>query len=229
MLRLWNLSLLLSTFSLTILGTFLTRSGVLDSVHAFTTSGIGPVILGFFGLIVAVTVALIAWRGDRLRSPGAIDSPVSREGAFLANNLLFGAFAFVVLLGTVFPLLSEAINGQRISVGSPYFDRMTMPIVVALLFIMAIAPVLPWRKASGELLRPRRTRPQSAPRLWPRCVRGGIGGPPAGAGHPTSGDTGPAGSGQRRHDRPHRGRRGGRGLCRQPLLCSPDRGHVATG
>ncbi|MDQ1376896.1 MAG: cytochrome c-type biosis protein CcmF [Acidimicrobiaceae bacterium] len=155
MLRLWNLSLLLATFSLTILGTFLTRSGVLQSVHAFTTSGIGPLILGFFGLTVAVTITLIAWRGDRLRSPGTIDSPVSREGAFLANNLLFAAFAFVVLLGTVFPLLSEAINGQQISVGEPYFDRMTMPIMIALLFLMAIAPVLPWRKASGELLRKR--------------------------------------------------------------------------
>jgi cytochrome c-type biogenesis protein CcmF len=155
MLRLWNLSLLLATFSLTILGTFLTRSGVLESVHAFTTSGIGPLILAFFGIIVAVTVGLIAWRGDRLRSPGAIDSPISREGAFLANNLLFAAFAFVVLLGTVFPLLAEALNGKQISVGEPYFDRMTMPIVVALLFLMAIAPVLPWRKASGELLRKR--------------------------------------------------------------------------
>jgi cytochrome c-type biogenesis protein CcmF len=155
MLRLWNLSLLLATFSLTILGTFLTRSGVLQSVHAFTTSGIGPAILAFFALIVAVTVVLIAWRGDRLRSPGSIDSPVSREGAFLANNLLFAAFAFIVLLGTVFPLLSEAINGQQISVGSPYFDRMTMPVVVGLLFLMAVAPVLPWRKASAELLRHR--------------------------------------------------------------------------
>jgi cytochrome c-type biogenesis protein CcmF len=155
MLRLWNLSLLLATFSLTILGTFLTRSGVLQSVHAFSQSGIGPMILAFFGIIVLVTVGLIAWRGDKLRSPGAIDSPISREGAFLANNLLFAAFAFVVLLGTVFPLLSEALNGQQISVGEPYFDKMTMPIVVALLFMMAIAPVLPWRKASGELLRTR--------------------------------------------------------------------------
>ncbi len=155
MLRLWNLSLLLATFSLTILGTFLTRSGVLDSVHAFTTSGIGPAILAFFAVIVAVTIGLIAWRGERLRSPGAIDSPVSREGAFLANNVLFAAFAFIVLLGTVFPLLAEAINGQRISVGSPYFNRMTMPVVVALLFLMAVAPVLPWRKATTELLRVR--------------------------------------------------------------------------
>ncbi len=155
MLRLWNLSLLLATFSLTILGTFLTRSGVLDSVHSFTESGIGPTILGFFGVVVGTTIALIAWRGDRLRSPGAIDSPVSREGAFLVNNLLFAAFAFVVLLGTVFPLIAEAINGQRIAVGEPYFNRMVMPIVVALLFLMAVAPVLPWRKASGELLRHR--------------------------------------------------------------------------
>jgi cytochrome c-type biogenesis protein CcmF len=155
MLRLWNLSLLFATFSLTILGTFLTRSGVLDSVHSFTTSGIGPTILVFFGLVVGTTIALIAWRGDRLRSPGAIDSPVSREGAFLVNNLLFASFAFVVLLGTVFPLIAEAINGQRIAVGEPYFNRMVMPIVVALLFLMAVAPVLPWRKASGELLRHR--------------------------------------------------------------------------
>ena len=155
MLRLWNLSLLLATFSLTILGTFLTRSGVLQSVHSFTTSSLGPLILAFFGIIVAVTVTLIAWRGDRLRSPGAIDSPISREGAFLANNLLFAAFAFVVLLGTVFPLFVQAINGNSISVGEPYFDRMTMPIMVALLFLMAVAPVLPWRKASGELLRHR--------------------------------------------------------------------------
>jgi cytochrome c-type biogenesis protein CcmF len=155
MLRVWNLSLLLATFSLTILGTFLTRSGVLDSVHAFTESPIGPWILSFFGLTVAAAIALIGWRGDQLRSPGSIDSPVSREGAFLANNVLFAAFCFVVLLGTVFPLLAEAINGDRMSVGRPYFDRMTAPIGFALLFLMAVAPALPWRKASGELLRHR--------------------------------------------------------------------------
>jgi cytochrome c-type biogenesis protein CcmF len=155
MLRVWNLSLLCATFALTILGTFLTRSGVLDSVHAFTESGIGPAFLGFFALIVAVSVGLIGWRGDRLRAPGRIDSPLSREGAFFGNNLLFAAFAFVVLLGTVFPLVVEAVNGDRISVGVPYFDRMAMPIGLALLFLMAVAPVLPWRKASGELLRQR--------------------------------------------------------------------------
>ncbi len=155
MLRVWNLSLLVATFSLTILGTFLTRSGVLDSVHSFTESPIGPWLLGFFGAVVAVSLGLIGWRGDRLRAPGHIDSPLSREGAFLANNVVFAAFAFVVLLGTVFPLLVEAVNDDRISVGTPYFNRMTMPLGMVLLFLMAIAPVLPWRKASGELLRTR--------------------------------------------------------------------------
>jgi len=162
MLRVWNLSLLCATFGLTILGTFLTRSGVLDSVHAFSESGIGPLILGFFAVVVAATVGLIGWRGDRLRSPGRIDSPVSREGAFLANNVVFGGFAFVVLLGTVFPLLIEAINGRRLSVGGPYFERMTLPIGLTLLFLMAIAPVLPWRKASAETLRTRL--------LWPAWI-----------------------------------------------------------
>ena len=155
MLRVWNLSLLCATFSLTILGTFLTRSGVLNSVHSFTESNIGPLLLGFFGFVAAVSIGLIAWRGDRLRSPGQIDSPVSREGAFLANNLLFAAFAFVVLLGTVFPLIVEAVGGSQITVGGPYFNRMTGPIVIALLFLMGVGPVLPWRKASGETLRRR--------------------------------------------------------------------------
>jgi cytochrome c-type biogenesis protein CcmF len=155
MLRVWNLSLLCATFALTILGTFITRSGVIDSVHAFSHSDIGDWLLGFFALIVLVTVGLIGWRGDRLRAPGRIDSPVSREGSFLANNVLFAAFAFVVLLGTVFPLVVEAVNGEQLSVGVPYFNRMTMPLGMLILFLMAVAPVLPWRKASGELLRVR--------------------------------------------------------------------------
>lgn len=152
MLRVWNLSLVCATFSLTILGTFLTRSGVTRSVHAFSESGIGPALLAFFAVVVAVTIGLIGWRGDRLRSPGQIDSALSREGAFLANNLLFAAFAFVVLLGTVFPLVVEALNDEQLSVGAPYFQRMSMPIGLALLFLMAVAPVLPWRKTTGETL-----------------------------------------------------------------------------
>ncbi|MDG2027075.1 MAG: heme lyase CcmF/NrfE family subunit [Acidimicrobiales bacterium] len=152
MLRVWNLSLVIATFALTILGTFITRSGVLESVHAFSNSAIGPMLLGFFGLIVLVSLVLIGWRGDQLRAPGRMDSPVSREGAFLANNVLFAAFAFVVLLGTIFPLIVEAVDGRTISVGNPYFERMTMPIGFTLLFLMAIAPILPWRKASSGVL-----------------------------------------------------------------------------
>jgi cytochrome c-type biogenesis protein CcmF len=155
MLRVWNLTLLVATFSLTILGTFLTRSGVVSSVHAFGAGEVDGYLLGFFAAVVVVSLALIAWRGDRLRSPGAIDSPISREGAFLANNVLFSVFAFVVLLGTVFPLIVEALQDRRTVVGAPYFDRLSMPIGMALLFLMAVAPVLPWRAASGDVLRDR--------------------------------------------------------------------------
>ena len=155
MLRVWNLSLLLATFSLTILGTFLTRSGVLNSVHAFSESDIGKYLIVFFGVIVAVSLWLIAWRGDSLRSPGSIDSPVSREGAFLANNVLFALFACVVLLGTVFPLVIEALQNRQIVVGEPFFDQLSKPIGIAMLAMMSIAPVLPWRKASEEVLRQR--------------------------------------------------------------------------
>ena len=155
MLRVWNLSLLCATFALTILGTFLTRSGVVESVHAFSESDIGVWLLSLFGVVVVVTVGLIGWRGDRLRAPGRFDSPISREGSFLLNNILFAVFAFVVLLGTVFPLVVEAVSDDRLSVGVPYFNRMTLPIGLLLLFLMAVAPVLPWRKASTELLRVR--------------------------------------------------------------------------
>src|SRR5579862_4013996 len=134
LLRIWNLSLLIATFSLTILGTFLTRSGVVQSVHAFSDSGVGPSLLALFAVVVLSGVGLIAWRGDRLRAAGTIDSAASREGAFLVNNLLFAAFAFVVLLGTVFPMLAQALDGQTLSIGRPYFDTMTLPIGVALLF-----------------------------------------------------------------------------------------------
>jgi cytochrome c-type biogenesis protein CcmF len=155
MLRVWNLSLIVATFCLTIFGTFLTRSGVIASVHSFTLSPIGPALLGFLAFVAAVSIGLIAWRGDRLRTPGRIDSPVSRESAFLANNLLFAGLAFVVLLGTVYPLIAEAIANRRLSVGEPYFDRMTTPLGITLLFLMAAAPALPWRAANEQTLRRR--------------------------------------------------------------------------
>lgn len=155
MLRVWNLSLVLSTFCLTILGTFLTRSGVINSVHAFSQSDIGPWLLTFLGLCTFLSVGLIFWRGDQLRSPGRIDSAISREAAFLLNNLLFAGFALVVLTGTVFPLLVQALQNKQITVGEPYFTRLGVPIGIALLFLMAVGPVLPWRAASGQLLRDR--------------------------------------------------------------------------
>jgi cytochrome c-type biogenesis protein CcmF len=165
MLRLWNLSLVTATFCLTILGTFLTRSGVVNSVHSFTQSPIGPWLLTFLGTVAAGSVGLIAWRADRLRAPGRIDSPVSRENAFLVNNLLFAGFALVVLLGTVFPLVAEAYDGRQLSVGEPYFDTMTRPVGFALLFLMAVAPVLPWRAASGPVLHRRLVGPAWAAAL----------------------------------------------------------------
>ena len=152
LLRVWNLSLCVATFSLTILGTFLTRSGVIESVHAFSTSSLGPLLIGFFLVVIAVGFGLIAWRGDRLRSPGGIDAPLGREGAFLVNNLLFVGFAAVVLLGTLFPLLYEAVENQQVTVGAPYFNTVAVPVGLALLFLMAVAPALSWRKIDGAVL-----------------------------------------------------------------------------
>ncbi len=152
LMRVWNLSLSIATFALTILGTFLTRSGVITSVHAFSESSLGPLLIGFFFAVVIVGFGLIAWRGDRLRSPGGIDAPLGREGAFLLNNVLFVGFAFVVLLGTLYPLLYEALTQQQVTVGAPYFNTIAVPVGLTLLFLMAVAPVLSWRKMSGTVL-----------------------------------------------------------------------------
>ena len=152
LMRVWNLSLSVATFALTILGTFLTRSGVIQSVHAFSESTLGPTLIAFFFVVVIVGFGLIAWRGDRLRSPGGIDAPLGREGAFLLNNLLFVGFAFVVLLGTLYPLLYQALTQQQVNVGAPFFNTIAVPVGLALLFLMAVAPALSWRKISAEVL-----------------------------------------------------------------------------
>jgi cytochrome c-type biogenesis protein CcmF len=146
------LSLSVATFALTILGTFLTRSGVIESVHAFSESTVGPILISFFFVVVVVGFGLIAWRGDRLRSPGGIDAPLGREGAFLLNNLLFVGFAFVVLLGTLYPLLYEAVTQQQVNVGAPFFNTIAIPFGLSLLFLMAVAPALSWRKINGSVL-----------------------------------------------------------------------------
>ncbi len=152
LLRVWNLSLSVATFALTILATFLTRSGIVVSVHAFSESNLGPALIGFFGLVVVVGFGLIAWRGDRLRSPGGIDSPLGREGAFVVNNLVLVGFAFVVLLGTLFPILYQALKNQQVTVGAPYFNSVAVPVGFVLLLLMAIAPVLSWRKVDAGVL-----------------------------------------------------------------------------
>ncbi len=150
--RVWNLSLAIVTFALTILGTFFTRSGVLQSVHAFSSSTLGPILIGFFAITVGGGTALLAWRGDRLRSPVGVDAALSREGLFVANNILFVGFAIVVLVGTAFPLLYEAINGGQVSVGAPYFAKVAAPVGVAILTLMAIAPLAGWRKTDRHVL-----------------------------------------------------------------------------
>lgn len=152
LLRVWNVSLVVATFTLTIFGTFLDRSGVIQSVHNFSTSNLGGEFLALLFVVMAVGVGLIAWRGDLLRGEGGIAHPLSREGAFLLNNVVFAAFAVIVLVGTVFPIFVQAFAHQAITVGAPYFDATTLPIVLALLFLMAVAPVLPWRRTTSETL-----------------------------------------------------------------------------
>jgi len=152
MLKTWTLTLIVATFLLTLLGTFITRSGVLASVHAFSQSLIGPFFLVFFGLVLLGSLGLLAARAERLKGDGRLDSPLSRETAFLLNNLFFTAFAFVVLLGTMFPLIAEAVRGVKVSVGAPYFNQMNVPIALALVFLLGVGPALPWRKGSWTLL-----------------------------------------------------------------------------
>jgi len=146
MLRPWNLSLVVATFLLTILGTFLTRSGILLSVHAFAQGEMGKYFLGFIAVALIFSLGLLAARSDRLgRGRSRLDSAFSREAAFLVNNLLLSAFTFTVLLGTLFPLVAEAVRGVRVSVGAPFFNRMTVPLCVAVLFLAGVGPALPWR------------------------------------------------------------------------------------
>ena len=153
MLRVWNLSLIVSTFILTILGTFLTRSGVLSSVHAFSEGPIGKYFLGFIAVTLLVSLVLLMGRSEELRTTGKIDNPVSRETVFLINNLLLTAFTFTVLLGTLFPLVAEAVRGVKVSVGAPFFNKMTVPLCAALLFMVGVGPALPWRGGDKEQLK----------------------------------------------------------------------------
>ena len=149
----WTVTLVAASFLLTILGTFMTRSGVFNSVHSFTQSPIGPTILGFLTAALLFSVALLALRVDTLAPEGRLEGVPSRDGLFLLNNLLFVLLTFTVLVGTVFPLVVEALRGVRMSVGRPYFDAMAVPIGAALLFLMGVGPALPWGRATPEQTR----------------------------------------------------------------------------
>src|SRR6266545_2475335 len=153
MLKLWNLSLIILTFGLTIFGTFLTRSGIIGSVHSFTQGSIGFFFLGFLALVLLGSFSLLASRVERLRAEGALDSVVSRESMFLLNNLFLVAATFTVFFGTVFPLISEAVRGVKISVGAPFFNLVNIPVFLALLFLMGIGPLIAWRRASAQNLK----------------------------------------------------------------------------
>jgi cytochrome c-type biogenesis protein CcmF len=148
MLKVWNLALIGMAFGLTLFGTFITRSGVISSVHSFTQSGLGPFFLMF---LIAVTIsytALLLARVKRLRSPAEMESYLSREAAFLFNNLVLVGIAFAVFWGTLFPVLSEAVRGVKITVGPPFFDKVNAPLALALIFLMGVGPLIAWRRSS---------------------------------------------------------------------------------
>ncbi len=152
-LRVWNLNLVVATFLLTVLGTFLTRSGILSSVHAFTTGDIGYYFLWFIAVTLVFSVALVAGTSGDHEEAGRLDAKASRETVFLLNNLALTAFCFTVLVGTLFPLVAEAVRGVKVSVGAPFFNRMTLPLCVALLFLVGVGPALPWRHAAPDVIR----------------------------------------------------------------------------
>ena len=148
MLRIWNVLLVILAFSLSLFGTFLTRSGVVNSIHSFTQGSIGPWFLAFIGLTVFVSIALVFWRLPQLRSPTKLESVVSREAAFLYNNLLLLALCLTILWGVVYPLLSEAVQGEAVVLGREYYDFFLRIFGLPLLLLMGIGPLIAWRRAS---------------------------------------------------------------------------------
>jgi len=152
-LKTWNVSLALITGILAVLGTFLVRSGLLESIHAFGASTLGVPFLVFVVALFATSLALVVWRRDALQSPARLDSLVSREAVFVLNNVVLVGLALVIAWGTFFPLISEALTGRRASVGPPWFDRYTVPLAIVLVLLSGIGPLLPWRRASRGALR----------------------------------------------------------------------------
>jgi cytochrome c-type biogenesis protein CcmF len=152
MLKIWNLTLITLTFALTIFGTFLTRSGVISSVHAFASGAIGPFLLAYLAVILLTSLALLVWRWDRLGERAELDAFLSRESVFLVNNVLLVAFCFTVFTGTIFPLLAEAVTGAKMSVGTPYFNWVSVPILLLTFLLMGVGPLVPWRRGSWAVL-----------------------------------------------------------------------------
>jgi len=163
MLHAWNIFLVISTFSLSLLGTFLVRSGVLSSVHAFAVDpGRGAYILAFMTVVLTVSFGIFLARGRYQQAEEAITSFLSRESLFVWNNVMFTVACASVLLGTLYPLALDALSGQKITVGAPYFNIVMVPIFLVIVLLMAVGPLVPWRKANLERLRPRL--------LWPFLI-----------------------------------------------------------
>src|SRR5574341_1294478 len=152
MLRVWSIVLIVLTYSLSLFGTFITRTGVIGSVHAFSKSALGPAFFTFIGLTFLGSISLIYLRWDTLSSNHSLESFVSRESGFVLQNMLFLAITFAVFWGTVFPLISELLTGVKITVGPPYFKRVTGPLFLVLLILMGIAPAFAWRKQTAKNL-----------------------------------------------------------------------------
>ena len=162
MLKRWNLGLIVGTFLLSIFGTFITRSGVIASVHSFTQSNVGYFFLAFLTLAAVLSFTLLYTRWPELEAEVQLESMVSREAAFLFNNLLLVGIAFSVLWGTLFPILSEAVRGTKITVGPPFFNRVNVPLGLLLLGLTGIGPLIAWRKASPANLRRQFVAPSAA-------------------------------------------------------------------
>ncbi len=153
MMKVWNMVLVSATFFLCIFGTFLTRSGVVNSVHAFAQSPIGAYFVGFLAIGIAITVWMILGRLDYLKSETPMESVVSRESSFMFNNLILLASCFAILWGTLFPVISEKLTGEKISVDAPFFNRVNIPIALFLMFLTGVGPLIAWRRSSVESLK----------------------------------------------------------------------------
>src|SRR6266699_1504859 len=152
MLKVWNLGLVIASFALSIFGTFEVRSGIISSVHSFAYSAVGPYFLTFLAIIVVFSIGLFLYRLPTLRSEQEFDSVISREGAFLFNNLLLVGVAFATFWGTIFPILSEAVRRQTMTVGPPFYNHVNGPLFVLLVLAMGVGPLLAWRRTSSRAL-----------------------------------------------------------------------------